>query len=288
MSHEVTRHPGAHGTAAPLGDDTAQDIRIRAVASLAEFRACVGLQVEVWGPEYTDSVPASLLQVSTYVGGLVLGAFTPADELVGFLFGLTGMDGPDVVHWSHLLGVRPGARDLGVGRMLKEAQRATLAARGVRRMSWTFDPLVAKNAYLNFNRLGAYVVEYVADMYGTTTSPLHYGLATDRLVVCVDTDTPAHVPAATEFGEERLPVLTLELREGDLAVSSRNPPPSLWIEIPNDIHQVIERAPTSAVAWRKVVRDHFQWALAAGYAVLGLHRDAATSRSYYVLRRQGA
>lgn len=284
MSHDVTGR--AHAPGAPLlDDDDAPDIRIRAVASLTEFRACVDLQAEVWGPEYTDSVPASLLQVATYVGGIVLGAFTRSDELVGFLFGLTGVDGADIVHWSHLLGVRHAARNLGVGRMLKEAQRVELRTRGVHRMAWTFDPLVAKNAYLNLNRLGARVVEYVADMYGTTTSPLHYGLATDRLVVSLDTDAAA--PAtATEFPTDRLPVLTLVAHEGDIAVDTTAPPAALCIEIPNDILRVIKEEPAAAVAWRNLVRAHFQWALPLGYAVQGLHRDAVSLRSFYVLRRR--
>ena len=191
VDQDVSRRASATSAPVPLLDAEPAEVRIRPVTSLAEFRACVELQAEVWGPEYTDSVPASLLQVATYVGGIVLGAFTGTDELVGFLFGLTGIDGGEIVHWSHLLGVRDSARNLGVGRMLKEAQRAELARRGVERISWTFDPLVAKNAYLNLNRLGARVVAYVPNMYGTTTSPLHYGIATDRLVVSVDTHAGA-------------------------------------------------------------------------------------------------
>jgi predicted GNAT superfamily acetyltransferase len=269
----------------PLLEAEPADIRIRPLATLAEFRACVELQAEVWGPAYTDNVPASLLQVSTYVGGIVLGAFTGADELVGLLFGLTGIDGGEIVHWSHLLGVRDSARNLGVGRMLKEAQRAVLARRGVKRISWTFDPLVAKNAYLNLNRLGARVVAYVPNMYGTTTSPLHYGIATDRLIVSIDTHAVPPARDAFDSSAVNLPLLTLELQEGDVAVDVLSPPTALWIEIPNDIRHVIERSPASAVAWRDVVRRHFQWALALGYEVAGLQRDPVTSRSFYVLRR---
>ena len=253
--------------------------------SLKDFRACVDMQAEVWGPTYTDSVPASLLQVATYVGGIVLGAYSGAGELTGFLFGLTGMQNGEMMHWSHLLGVRDAARNLGVGRMLKEAQRAELARRGIRRMSWTFDPLVAKNAHLNLNRLGARVVEYVPDMYGTTTSPLHYGLATDRLVVSCDTSAaPAPGPRATD--EQPLPVLSLEPRRGDLLVNDGDVPPSLRIEIPTDIRQVIDQSPANAAAWRHSVREYFQWALGEGYEVTGLYRDSVTSRAFYSLARR--
>jgi predicted GNAT superfamily acetyltransferase len=259
------------------------EVRIRPIATLAEFRACVELQADVWGPEYTDNVPASLLQIATYVGGVVLGAFTSGDELVGFLFGLTGVDGDEIVHWSHLLGVRDAARNLGVGRLLKEAQRAQLARLGVQRMSWSFDPLVAKNAYLNLNRLGARVSAYVPNMYGTTTSPLHYGIATDRLVVSLDTRATGPARGAVGAAVVALPVLTPEPQDGDLPVDASAPPPALWVEIPSEIRQVIEDTPAAVVGWRDAVREHFQWALALGYEVRGLQRDPVTSRSFYVL-----
>jgi predicted GNAT superfamily acetyltransferase len=285
VNQDAPRRANATSGPAPLLDLEPTDVRIREVSTLTEFRACVDLQAEVWGPQYTDSVPASLLQVATYVGGVVLGAFTATDELVGFLFGLTGIDEGEIVHWSHLLGVRDSARNLGVGRLLKEAQRTELAKRGVKRMSWTFDPLVAKNAYLNLNRLGARVVEYVPNMYGTTTSPLHYGIATDRLIVSVDTHASAPTRDATEPAPAPLPVLTREPRDGDVALDLSAPPPALWIEVPSDIRQVIEHSPSAGAAWRNAVREHFQWALARGYEVKELQRDAVASRSFYLLRR---
>jgi predicted GNAT superfamily acetyltransferase len=284
VNQDASRRASATAAPMPLLDLEPADIRIRPVTSLTEFRACVHLQAEVWGPQYTDSVPASLLQVATYVGGVVLGAFTPADELVGFLFGLTGIDEGEIVHWSHLLGVRDSTRNLGVGRLLKEAQRAELAKRGVKRMSWTFDPLVAKNAYLNLNRLGARVVEYVPNMYGTTTSPLHYGIATDRLVVSVDTNAVAPSREAIEPTPLRQPVLSPEMQDGDVALDVSSPPQALWIEIPSDIQQVIERSPSAGAAWREAVRTHFQWALARGYKVTELQRDPVAARSFYLLQ----
>lgn len=262
------------------------EILVRPLQSLQDFRACVDLQGDVWGPEWTDTVPASLLQVATYVGGIALGAFTTAGALVGFLFGLTGVENGEVIHWSHILGVRDATRNLGVGRMLKEAQRAELARRGVNRMSWTFDPLVAKNAHLNLNRLGARVVEYVPDMYGKTTSPLHYGLATDRLVVTCDTH--ASPPPDQRESPPPAPVLSLDSQLDGSPFDGRALPPRLRIEIPTDIRQVIEQAPATAAAWREAVRSHFQWALSNAYEVTGLYREPVTSRSYYTLERRVA
>ena len=270
---------------APLPDAAPPPVSIRPVASLQEFHACVDLQADVWGPDFTDIVPASLLQVATYVGGITLGAFTTQGELVGFLFGLTGVEKGEIVHWSHLLGVRDSVRNLGVGRQLKEAQRAELAVRGIPRMSWSFDPLVAKNAYLNLNRLGARVVEYVPDMYGTTSSPLHFGLATDRLVVSCDTQPPKRTPETFDSPLGRLAVLTPDPHDGDLRLDKSTPPAAFWIEIPSDVRQVIEHAPDAALPWRESVREHFQWALAHAYEVTGIHREPVGSRSFYILRK---
>jgi predicted GNAT superfamily acetyltransferase len=288
MTQDVSRPAGAGSAPAPLIDGGPRRIHIRPVSSRLEFAACAALQAEVWGSEYNDAVPASIMQVATkYVGGLVLGAFTDADELVGFLFGLTGVDDGEIVHWSHMLGVRDVARDLGIGRMLKEAQRAELAARGIHRMSWTFDPLVAKNAYLNLNRLGARVTAYVPNLYGASPSPRHYGIATDRLIVTLDTRAAAPPADAFTPSLERLPVLTPALQDDDVAVDFAAPPPELWIEIPADFALVMEKAPTDAVAWRETVRANFQWALGLDYEVIGLQRDAVSSRSFYLLRRKG-
>jgi chorismate synthase len=259
------------------------DITVRSITARVECQACVALQQEIWGAE--DAVPSSVLQVVSRVGGIVAGAFAADGELVGFVFGIPALIDGTVAHWSHVLGVRASARNAGVGRMLKEYQRAELARRGIARMYWTFDPLVAKNAHLNLNLLGARVVEYVRDMYGTTASPLHHGLATDRLVVVCDTtpdpSRPAH-PGAPRLA--RCPVLTPEPRPGDViaSVEGADRPHTLLLEIPADIQLVVAHAIDRAAAWHAVTRSHFEWALQQGYTVTTLHRDPVTSRAFYV------
>ena len=279
---------GLNGAAMPhslVADPRADAILIRPIVSREEFRACVALQCAVWGTGFTDSVPASLLQVATYVGGLVLGAFSAGDVLAGFVFGLTGVKDGQVVHWSHLLAVRDEARNLGVGRRLKEAQRTALAAIGVERTSWSFDPLVAKNAHLNLNRLGARVSAYVPNMYGTMESDLHFGLATDRLVVtCVTDSTPRPLPANVSS----FPVLTTVPGDSDVLLDTSIRPRDCLIEIPTDFFEVVAHAPDTAVAWRDRVRADMQWALAQGCDVIGIHRDVVTSRTFYVLQQPNA
>ena len=257
---------------------------IRPVASLAEYRACAALQAEVWGEDF-ERVPASMLQVATYVGGICLGAFLAGGELCGLVFGLSGTQDGHPFHWSHLLAVRESARNLGVGRLLKQRQRELLASRGIPEMRWSFDPMIVKNAHLNLNRLGARVVRYVPDMYGITESPLHHGLATDRLVVAWATSGPAAAPPpapsvpAAILSAEPQPV-------DDALVPGDRTPPSVWIEVPSDFQRLLAEAPRAARAWHAAVREHFEWALGEGYVVTGLHREPISSRSFYTLERR--
>jgi predicted GNAT superfamily acetyltransferase len=266
----------------------AEHIDVRPLRSMAECQAAAELQREVWGTDYTDVVPATFLHVLDYVGGLAAGAFDESGELLGFVFGVCGVRENELVHWSHMLGVRAAARNLGLGRRLKEYQRDTMRAIGVKRILWTFDPLMSKNAYFNLVRLGARVMDYVADMYGTTSSPLHLGMPTDRLIVCLDTASPPPPPPPEPRMAlaESPPVLTAFPQMNDLTLSRSSPPPEhALIEIPADILELLAVSPSAARTWRLAVRDYFLWALSQGFAVVGVQRDAPTNRWFYLLKR---
>lgn len=260
-------------------------VQIRAVESLADHRACACLQREIWGAEFDEVVPASLMLAAGHVGALTIGAFGPDGTLLGFVFGLTGVKNGELVHWSHMLGVRPDARDRGVGRRLKEFQRAALAERGIGLMYWTFDPLQARNAHLNINRLGARVIEYVADMYGASQSPLHHDLATDRLVVecptLADADRLANGTPGRCLED---PVFTPFPQTGDAMPAEATPPRAL-LEVPWDLQDVVADSITVALQWRQATRQHFQWALEHGYGITCLHRDSAARRVFFVIER---
>ncbi|TVR59571.1 MAG: GNAT family N-acetyltransferase, partial [Gemmatimonadales bacterium] len=163
---------------------------IRPVHTLDEYRACVDLQEEVWGKGFSQRVPTAILQVSQRLGGIVSGAWNSEGVLVGFVFGMTGWEAGRPVHWSDMLAVHPEHRNGGLGRRLKLHQRDELLRLGVTRMYWTFDPLESRNAHLNLARLGATAGEYVRDMYGTSSSPLHRGIGTDRFVAVWEMDSP--------------------------------------------------------------------------------------------------
>jgi predicted GNAT superfamily acetyltransferase len=258
------------------------------LASIAEFEACVAVQNDVWGPaEPGHTVPTSLLLAASHIGGLTIGAFDGDGEMLGFVFGLTGVKDGAVVHWSHLLAVRETARGRGIGRMLKESQRTELARRGIERIYWTFDPLQARNAHLNLNRLGVRVVEYVVDMYGISQSPLHGGLSTDRLVVVSSTDPlQSRRAGPAPSAMDRAPILTPFPRPRDVSTGDANAErDTLLIEVPSDLQDVIEGAPHLAAQWRVATRANFQWALQRGYDVIQFRRDTLSGRSFYVAAR---
>src|SRR5271168_5179434 len=156
-------------------------ISVRKCGALEEFYRCVELQREIWGEADLEVEPATMFVVAAHTGGQVLGAFD-GEKLVGYLLSVVGLrDGKIYLH-SHMAGVSEAYRDRGVGRALKLFQREEALGRGIRWIEWTFDPLEVRNAHFNLNRLGAICRKYLPNLYGVTTSPLHRGLRTDRLL----------------------------------------------------------------------------------------------------------
>ena len=173
-----------HGDAETrVGGDTANGaIGVRPLATQADFDGAVELQKKIWGFDDIELLPARLFIVATKVGGQAFGAFD-GNRMVGFCLAIPGLKpgGVSYLH-SHMLGVVSEYRDRGVGRLLKLSQREDALGRAIGLVEWTFDPLELKNAYFNMERLGTIVRRYVRNQYGTTTSPLHGGLPTDRCV----------------------------------------------------------------------------------------------------------
>jgi predicted GNAT superfamily acetyltransferase len=157
-------------------------IETRALTNNEDLKTVVKLQREIWGFEDVDLLPLRLFVVASKIGGQVYGAFD-GQKMVGFCLAIPGLKagGKSYLH-SHMLGVLPEYRNAGVGRMLKLIQRDDAIRRGVNLIEWTFDPLEIKNAFFNMERLGAIVRRYVPNQYGTTSSPLHGGLPTDRCI----------------------------------------------------------------------------------------------------------
>jgi predicted GNAT superfamily acetyltransferase len=167
----------SEATASPVK----QGVTIRSVHSVEEIVVCVELQQRVWGYTAIDTVPDQIFVVAKKTGGQVMAAYD-GDRPIGFALAFAAVrNGLTYLH-SHMVAVVEDCQNRGVGRLLKLAQRNDAIERGIDLIEWTFDPLQLKNAFFNIERLGAIVRHYIPNLYGRTSSPLHAGLPTDRLV----------------------------------------------------------------------------------------------------------
>lgn len=258
------------------------DFTIRPFETIDEFRGCVRFQEETWGGDFSERVAVAILKVSQRLGGIASGAYDEAGDLAGFVFGMTGVQGGEVVHWSDMLAVRPELRNTGLGARLKAYQRETLLEQGITLVHWTFDPLESKNAHLNLNKLGAVVREYVQDMYGQTDSPLHTGIGTDRFVPTWILDSERVTArmggrGGPEPGADQGAVRAFEARsEGglvlpgspDLALAATR----ILVPLPASIQDLKRESMEAAVRWREVTRAALSTYVDAGYEVRELYR----------------
>jgi predicted GNAT superfamily acetyltransferase len=228
-------------------------IAIRKCSALEEFHACVKLQQEIWGEADLEIEPSTMFVVAAMTGGQVLGAFD-GEKLVGFTMAVVGVRHGAVYLHSHQTGVDAGYRDRGIGRMLKLFQREQALARGIRLVEWTFDPLELKNAHFNLNRLGAICRRYIPNLYGVTTSPLHRGMPTDRLVAEWWLDSPRVIAAIQ-----------------DLAPETINAPAA--IELPTDLEQRTEEDSARELAVQTRVREEFTRWFAREYAAIAVKAE---------------
>lgn len=158
-----------------------QQITVRPFHDADAIKVCVELQQRVWGYSPIDTVPSHIFIVASKTGGHVLVAYEE-EEPIGFALAFAAVrDGRWYLH-SHMVAVVENCQNRGVGRHLKLAQRDDALAHGIELIEWTFDPLQLKNAHFNIASLGAIARRYIPDLYGQTSSPLHAGLPTDRLV----------------------------------------------------------------------------------------------------------
>jgi predicted GNAT superfamily acetyltransferase len=250
--------------------------RYRELTSHEDHERCVALQRVTWGDDFRELVPPAFLLVAQKLGGVLLGAFDPGGDLVGFVFGLTGLRDGEPTHWSHMLAVRNDLRDHGIGRHLKELQPTRVAALGIRRIQWTFAPLVARNAHLNLNGLGVRVLQYVEGMYGESpVSIMDSVIGSDRLIVEWPTGEVG-APKAPAAPPSVAPVVS---SGGIGALPDLVDAPVVLVEVPPDIQALKREAPKTAAAWRESTRRAFTHYLALGYEVAGF------PRGFYLLQR---
>jgi chorismate synthase len=270
-------------------------VEIRAVRERADYEACVRLQREVWGLSDLEITSAIQLTATVHAGGLLLVAEAPSEGIVGFSYAFAALTGGVAHLHSDMLAVRPAWRGQGVGPRLKWAQRESALARGLRLVTWTFDPMRAPNARLNLRHLGAIARELLPDFYGRTSSALHHGLATDRLLARWELDSPrvagragGALPSPPPPGT---PALNEVTRRHGVPVSS--PPrleldaPQLLLEIPEDWDGVCRADPSLAREWQLVVRRSLETLFSRGYAAVDClaGRGGDPPGAGYVLRK---
>ena len=229
----------------------------------------------------------AILRVAQKVGGVSAGAFAENGRMLGFVFGLTGIRDGRLVHWSDMLAVREEARGHHLGDRLKHYQRDVVRALGVTRMLWTFDPLVARNAHFNLNRLGVGIAEYVPNFYGANTgSILHGALPTDRFVADWELDTEAQ-PGRGASGQpdpgDPIPVTTVVEGGQVRTVDPLPAAPRVRVPIPVDLEATLGRSADEALAWRLATRTAIMHYLAAGYRVSAFHRGTDRELPAYEL-----
>lgn len=288
MTPSISSPPGAGHPA----------LELRPLSGLAEFQAAVALQEQTWGSGFAERVPVSILKVAQHTGGVASGAFAEDGSLVGFVFGITGVRDGRLIHWSDMLAVHPDWRGSGIGRALKWHQRERLRASGIDTMFWTADPLEGRNAHLNLNVLGARAVEYRVDFYGSSDSPLHGGLPTDRLVMrwqWQTSDAPSDEGGGPRprapFDWADLPILLDVDDRSDVPAplpgspSGMRPAPGVRIAIPDAIGTLMAQHRPTALRWRHAVRAVLHPLLESGRAhVTGIHREyVAPERSIHWL-----
>lgn len=228
-------------------------ITIRKCDKLEDFYRCVELQRQIWGEEDLEVEPATMFVVASHTGGQVLGAFD-GENLVGYTLAVVGLRDREVFLHSHMTGVHTDYRDRGVGRMLKLFQREEALQRDIRLIVWTFDPLELRNAHFNLNRLGAIARTYHPNLYGVTTSPLHRGFATDRLVAEWQLDSPRAIAAIGE-----IPV---------------QPPESpALIELPAELENWQREDSPEVARVQAQIREQFLKWFAKGYAAVAVRKQ---------------
>lgn len=278
------------------------NFKIRILETPQEMTLVEELQRQVWPGSETDVVPMHMLITAVHNGGLVLGAFEE-EQIIGFLFGFPGLekipDGPRPKHCSHMMGIHPEHRDSGVGFALKRAQWQMIRHQSLDHATWTYDPLLSRNAYLNIAKLGAVCSTYRRSEYGEMRDGINAGLPSDRFQVDWWVNTRR---VNQRLGDDSRPTLNLEhiarsgLRpfyalqqtDGLLRPPEHVPPFEdriLFAEIPSNFTDLKSKDFTLARDWRFFTRELFETAFAANFIITDFifGREEGRHRGLYLL-----
>ena len=219
-------------------------ISARLLETWGELEAAADVVLGIWGDSATTLASPALLRTYSHYGNPVIGAYA-GDLLCGVSIGFLASS-PEIHLHSHITGVLPMHQHLGVGFQLKTTQRQWCADRGIRLVTWTFDPMLARNAHFNMRKLGAVARRFLPSFYGVMLDDINRGDDTDRLEVswCVDpSDEPAHHEIVGA------------------------------VPIPSDYLALRQRDPAEAGRWRTSVRHQLLSAFADGLQIVDFDPD---------------
>jgi chorismate synthase len=252
-------------------------VLLRPLASPAEFEAAEDVQILAWGIRVGRGItPKDVMIAMHNNGGLALGAFD-GRKLVGFSVMMPGyLEGTKYLY-SHETGVIPEYQSKGIGYLLKQKQREVALARGFTLIAWTFDPIIASNAYFNLQKLGAIARTYHVDYYGSMPDSINYGWPTDRLVCewFVDPKDQAMIrryaeevanafSAVKKGGSEPYPVCV----DWSIDLEAKR----VLVHIPRQILKLKKKSASEAKRWRLATREVFKAYFAAGYSAVSVVR----------------
>jgi predicted GNAT superfamily acetyltransferase len=243
------------------------EITVRDCATMEEYDRCIELQREAFALPDLEISPRRHLIVTRRAGGWTLGAFA-GDEMVGFVHHMIAVRGNDeIIGYSHMMAVAKAYQNRGVGALLKWAQRARALAEGRKFIKWTWDPMQARNAHFNLNRLGVTVSSYGINFYGT-----------DYITMPHDANGQGvHLDSDRLFADWQLDSRRVALLAEGRAQETDSAPDAT-IEIPPDWSALINRDATRARQEQLRVRSEFEQAFAAGLVCAGFERDKAHPR----------
>jgi predicted GNAT superfamily acetyltransferase len=235
------------------------EILVRECVKLEELSACVQLQRDVFGLPDIEISPVRHLIVTKHAGGFTLGAFVE-DKLVGFVLSIPAFLNGENAFYSHMTAVHKDFQSHGVGAKLKWSQRERSLNEGVKFIKWTFQPVQARNAFFNLEKLGVIIKHYEPNFYGTDYSTLHeqdgdHGIDSDRLFAEWNLESEKVVALAK--GEKNVEKNEVKLR----------------IEIPNNWNDLVKTTPKLASETQTEIKKMFEKAFSQGLICKGFNRD---------------
>ncbi len=269
-----------------------QPIIYKSIIGLKEIQDVVCFQEDIWDKDVVTPLPQ--LVAATHNGGNIVGAFKEG-ELIGFSYGFSGFKNGEEYLISHMTGVHSKYRNYGIGLQLKLKQREWAVDYGYQKIVWTFDPLEAKNAYFNLNKLGAYSQTYYPSYYGEMSDKLNKGLPSDRFLVewdiCSNRVTNAlsgvvkkdtlvnHYKSLLSYSDNgNIPypdeIESIKNEEGYL------------IPVPANFQILKQEDFEAAKAWRYKLRDAVNDAFSKGFVVTGMLKKNLANIHFYVIENK--